>query len=167
LYCPDITTSLKSHNLSTTDVKDWKVTIPSYDIFPTVPLTFDEAYWKAYWPIVNEPVLNVRDVMVKVDKERREIEMKKISENKRKLEREEADRLEAQKKQEELRLRKRKKIVKSPTQSPLPSSPDSTPGKMNSTENEKLTPSNPNTANNAGISNAPPVSMITFFVFLN
>ena len=94
MYCPDITTSLKSHNLSTTDVEDWKVTIPN-DIFPTVPLTFDEAYWKAYWPIVNEPVLKVRDVMVKVDKERREIEMKKISENKWKLESEEADRLEA------------------------------------------------------------------------
>ena len=59
MYCPDITTSLKSHNLSTT--------------------TFDEAYWKAYWPIVNEPVLKVRDVMMKVDKERRENEMKKMS----------------------------------------------------------------------------------------
>ena len=47
---------------------------------------------------MNETVLNVRDVMVKVDKERREIEMKKISENKGKLEREEAERLEAQKK---------------------------------------------------------------------
>ena len=164
MYCPDITTSLKSHNLSTTEVEDWKVTIPSYDIFPTVPLTFDEAYWKAYWPIVNEPVLKVRDVMVKVDKERREIEMKKISENKRTLEREEAERLEVEKKQEELR-RKRKKIVESPTQSPLPSSPDSTPEKMKSAENENPTPSNPNTASNAGISNAPPVSMITFFMF--
>ena len=90
LSCQDITTNLKSHYLSTTDVEDWKVTIPSYDIFPTVALTFDEVYWKAYWPIVNEPVLNVRDVMVKVDKERRENEMK-ISENKW---REEAERLE-------------------------------------------------------------------------
>jgi hypothetical protein len=79
-------------------VEDWKVIIPSYDIFPTVPLTFDEAYWKAYWPIVNEPVLNVREVMVNVDKERREIEMKKISENMRKLESEESERLEEQKK---------------------------------------------------------------------
>ncbi len=146
-------------------MEDWKVTIPSYDIFPTVPLTFDEAYWKAYWPIVNEPVLKVRDVMMKLDKERREIEMKKISENKRTLEREEAERLEAEKKQEELRRRKRKKIVESPTQSPLPSSPDSTPEKMKSSENKKLTPSNHNTASNAGISDAPPVSMITFFLF--
>ncbi len=114
---------------------------------------------------MNEPVLKVRDVMMKLDKERREIEMKKISENKRTLEREEAERLEAEKKQEELRRRKRKKIVESPTQSPLPSSPDSTPEKMKSTENEKPTPSNPTTASNAGISNAPPVSMITFFMF--
>jgi hypothetical protein len=98
LSCSDITTNLNSHNLSTTDVEDWKVIIPSYDIFPTVPLTFDEAYWKAYWPIVNEPVLNVREVMVNVDKERREIEMKKISENMRKLESEESERLEEQKK---------------------------------------------------------------------
>ena len=42
--------------------------------------------------------------MVKVDKERREIEMKKISENTRKLEREEADRLEAQKNKRSLDL---------------------------------------------------------------
>ena len=38
-----------------------------------------------------------------------------MSKNKWKLEREEADRLEAQTKQEELRQRKREKIVKSPT----------------------------------------------------
>ena len=168
-YCPDITTNLRNKNFSIHEVDDWKVTIPSYDIFPTVPLTFDEAYWKAYWPIVNETVLNVRDVMVKVAKKRREIEMKKISENKKKLEREEADRLEAQKKQEELRRRKKKKIILSPTQSPLPSSPDSTPEKMKSTENEKLTPSqsNPSTTSSAGNSNAPPVSMMTFFVCLH
>ena len=95
--------------MSTTDVEYWKVTIPSYDIFPTVPLIFDEVYWTAYWPIVNDPVLNVRDVKVKMAKERRENEMKKISKNKWKLEREEAERLEAQKKQEELRLRNRMK----------------------------------------------------------
>jgi hypothetical protein len=46
---------------------------------------------------VNEPVLNVSEVMVKVGKKRREIEMKKISENKWKLEREEAERLKEQK----------------------------------------------------------------------
>ena len=110
--------------------------------FPVWTLTFDEAYWKAYWPIVNEPVLKVRDVMMNIDKERRENEMKKMSENKRTLEEEEAERLEATKKQEELRRRKRKKNVESPTQSPFPSSPDSTPEKMKSSENEELTPSN-------------------------
>ena len=38
-----------------------------------------------------------RNAMIKLEKERKEKELKKISENKRKLEREEADRLEAQK----------------------------------------------------------------------
>ena len=63
-------------------MEDWKVTIPSYDIFPTIPLTFDEMYWEAYWPIVNEPALTVRNVMMKLEKERRENELKKMSENK-------------------------------------------------------------------------------------
>jgi hypothetical protein len=67
--------------------------------------------------------------------------------------------------QEELKWRKRKIIVESPTQSPVPSSSDSTPEKMKSTENEKPTPSNPNTVSNTGISNAPPVSIITFLMF--
>ena len=104
---------------------DWKVTILSYNLFPTVPLTFDEMYWEAYWPIVNEPVLDVRKVMMTLEKERKEKEMEKIKENKQKLEREEADRLDAQKKQEELRLRKRKKFIESPTQSPLSEPPES------------------------------------------
>jgi hypothetical protein len=47
---------------------------------------------------VNEPVLAVRNAMMKLEKDRKEKELKKMSENKRKLEREEADRLEAQKK---------------------------------------------------------------------
>ena len=164
-YCPDITTNLRNKNFSIHEVEDWKVTIPSYDIFPTVPLTFDKVFWEAYWPIVNEPVGAVRNAMMKLEKERKEKELKKMSENKRKLEREEADRLEAQKTREELRRRKKKKIIESPPQSPLPSSPDSTPEKMKSTENEKPTPSNPTTASNAGISNAPPVSIITFYFF--
>lgn len=115
---------------------------------------------------MKEPVLDVRKVMIKLEKERKEIEMKKMSEKKRKLEREEAERLEAQKKQEELILRKRKKIVESPTQSPLPSSPDSTPEKMKSTGNVNLTASqsNPSTASRSGNSNAPPVSMSTQIV---
>ena len=95
-------------------MEDWKVSIPSYDLFPTIPLTFDKVFWEAYWPIVNEPVLAVRNAMMKLEKERKENEMKKMSENKRKLEREEADRLEAKKKQEELRFRKRKKLSNHP-----------------------------------------------------
>ena len=144
-------------------MEDWKVTILSYNVFPTVPLTFDEMYWEAYWPIVNESLLDVRKVMMKLDKGRKENEK---NEKQRKLEREEAEPLKVLKKQEELRLRKTKKIVESPTQSPLPSSPHSTPEKMKSPENAKLTPSrsNPTTASYAGNSNAPPVCMITQFV---
>ena len=74
------------------------VTIPSYDLFPTILLTFDKVYQEAYWPIGNEPILAVREVMMKLEKERKENEMKKMSENKRKLEREEAEGLKAQKK---------------------------------------------------------------------
>ena len=79
-YCPDITTNLKNKNFSIHEVEDWKVTIPSYDLFPTVPLTFDKVFWNAYWPIVNDPVLGVRKVMMKLEKERKENEMKKMSE---------------------------------------------------------------------------------------
>ena len=169
LYCPDITSNLKNKKLSVREVEDWKVSIPSYDLFPTVPLTFNKVFWKAYCPIVNYPVLDVRKVMMKLEKETKENEMKKTIENKEKLESEEADRLEAQKKQEELRLRKRKKIVESPTQSPLPNSPDSTPEIMKSPEKAKLKPSPSNSPNssNAENANAPPVSMITFFVSLH
>ena len=46
---------------------------------------------------------------MKLDKERRDNEMKKTSKNKQKLSKEEPEKLETQKKQEELRLRKRKK----------------------------------------------------------
>ena len=113
-YCPDITTNLRNKNFSLHEVEDWKVTIPSYDLFPSVPLTFDKVYREAYWPIVNESVLDVREVMMKLDKERKENEMKKMSENKQKLEREEAKRLEEQKKQEELRLGKREKLLNHP-----------------------------------------------------
>ena len=86
------------------EVEDWKVTFPSYDLFPIVTHSFDEMYWEAYWPIVNEPMFAVREVMMKLDKERKENEKKKMSENMWKLEREEAEWLEAQKKQEKLRL---------------------------------------------------------------
>ena len=68
----DIIANLKNNKLSLMQVEDWKVTILSYDLFPTVPLTFDEMYWEAYWPIVNEPLLDVRKVMMKrIKKEKR------------------------------------------------------------------------------------------------
>ena len=71
-YCSDITTNLKNKKLSTTEVEDWKVTIPNYDRFPTNPLTFDEMYWESYWQIVYEQMLVIRKVMMKLDKERKE-----------------------------------------------------------------------------------------------
>ena len=48
-----------------------------------------------------------------------------MAEQKHQLEKDRAERLQAEKKQEELRLQKRKKIIESPTQSPIPSSPES------------------------------------------
>ena len=95
-------------------MEDWKVSIPSYDIFPTVPLTFDKVFWEAYWPIVNEPVLDVRKVMTKLEKERKEKEMEKIKENRQKLEREEADRLDAKKNKRSLDLGRGKKLLNLP-----------------------------------------------------
>ncbi len=113
-YCPDITSKLKNKKLSVREVEDRKVSIPSYDLFPTVPLTFDKVFWEAYWPIVNDPVMDVRKVLMKLEKERKENEMKKMSENKRKLEREEADRLEAQKNKRSLDLGRGKKLLNLP-----------------------------------------------------
>ncbi len=48
---------------------------------------------------LNEPVLTIKEVMSKLEKERRENEKKKMSEHKWKIARKEAERLEAQKKQ--------------------------------------------------------------------
>ena len=89
-------------------MEEWKVTIPSFDLFPTVPLTLDEVYWEAYWPLLNRPMLAVREVIMKLDKERKENETKKMSENKQKLEKEEAEWPVAQKNQEERKLRGKK-----------------------------------------------------------
>lgn len=107
----DVTSNLRTKKMSVSQVDDWKISIPSFDIFPTVPIMFDEVYWEAYWPIVNKPMLEVREILTKLEKEIRDNEMKKMAENKRKLEKDEAERLETQKKQDELRLRKRKKSL--------------------------------------------------------
>lgn len=111
--------------MSVTQVEDWKISIPSYDMLPTVPLTFDEVYWEAYWKVVNEPIPAAMKVIQKLDKERQEIITKKMADQKHKLEKVRAERLQAEKKQEELRLRKRKKIIESPTQSPILDTPES------------------------------------------
>ena len=96
-------------------VENWKIPIPSYDLFPTVPLTFDEVYWETYWQNVNKSVSIVREVLIKLEKETK---LKMVG-NKQKLEKDETQ----EKKQEELK-RKRRRIMESPTQSPLRTSPD-------------------------------------------
>ncbi len=64
-----ITTNLRNKGLSVSQVEDWNVTIPSFDLFLTVPLTFDDVYWEAYWGIVNKPLSVVRDVMIILERE--------------------------------------------------------------------------------------------------
>ena len=118
-------------------MEDWKITIPSYDMLPTVPLSFDEVYWEAYWKVVNEPTKVVHSVIQKLE---HEIKMKKMADQKHKLEKDRAERLQAEKKQEELRLQKRKKIIESPTQSPtskrrIMESPSPSLSAENKTEN--------------------------------
>ena len=108
VFNSDITPNLKDKKLLTREVEDWKVTIRSYDLFPIILLTFDEVYCEAYWPIVNKPMSAVREVMMKLDKQRRENELKKMSENKQQLEKEEAEWPVAQKNQEECKLRGKK-----------------------------------------------------------
>ena len=78
-------------------VEDWNVSILSFDLFPTLPLTFDEVYWEAYWQIVNKPASVVREEMIKLENERKERD--KMVGNIWKLERYEADMLAAQKAQ--------------------------------------------------------------------
>ena len=87
----------------------------------TFPLTFDEVYWETYWPIVTKPALLGREVLMKLEKETKE----KMVGNKQKLEKDETQ----VKKQQELKC-KRRRIMESPTQSPLRTSPDCSPEKM-------------------------------------
>ncbi len=71
--------------------------------------------------------------MIKLEKETKEKE--KVTGSKQKLEKDEADMLEVQKvqkQQEELGHKKKRRIIESLTQSPLPKSPDYTPEKSNS-----------------------------------
>ena len=111
--------------MSVNHVEDWEIVAPSFDRFPTVPFTFDEVYWEAYWKVVHQPVDLVMGIIEKLNDERREIEKEQAADQKRNIEKEKAERVVAEKKQEELRLRKRKKIIESPTQSPLSEPPES------------------------------------------
>ncbi len=117
-----VATNLQNKGLSVSQVEDWKITIPSFDLSPTIPLTIDKVYWEAYWQIVNKPASVVREVMINLENELKEKE--KMVGNKQKLEKDEADKLERQKvqKQEELQHKKKRRIVESPTQLPLPNS---------------------------------------------
>ena len=121
----EITAHLRSKKLSVNTVEDWEIVAPSFDRFPTVPFTFDEVYWEAYWNIVHQPVELVVGIIEKLNDQRREIEKEQAADEKRNMEKEKAERVVAEKKQEELRLRKRKKIIESPTQSPLSEPPES------------------------------------------
>ena len=76
-------------------------------------------YWEAYWGIVNKPESVVRDVMIKLERETKEKE--KMAMNKQKLEQ------DVQKQQEKLVLRKKSRIVESPTQLPLPKTTENSP----------------------------------------
>ena len=111
--------------LSVNHVEDWEIVAPSFDRFPTVPNTFGEVYWETYWNVVHQPVNLVIGIIEKFNNERQEIEKAQATDQKRNIAKEKAERLVAEKKQEELRLRKRKKIIESPTQSPLSEPPES------------------------------------------
>ena len=110
----EITAHLRSKMLSVNNVEDWEIVAPSVDRFPTVPYTFDEVYWETYWNIVHQPVDLVIGIIEKLNDERREIEKEHAADQKRNIEKEKAERLVAEKKQEELRLRKRKKSLNHP-----------------------------------------------------
>ena len=84
--------------MSVTQVENWKITIPSYDMLPTVPFSFDEVYWEAYWKVVNEPTKVVLSLIQKLDKERQETKLKKMADQKHKVEKDRAERLHAEKK---------------------------------------------------------------------
>ena len=60
-------------------VEDWKILVPCFNIFPTIPLTFDNLYSETYWPIVNKYIAVVRRIS-ELDKEIRENEKKKMAE---------------------------------------------------------------------------------------
>ena len=79
-------------------MEDWEIVAPSFDRFPTVPFTFDEVYWEAYWKVVHQPVDLVIGIIEKLNDERREIEKEQAADQKRNIEKEKAERVVAEKK---------------------------------------------------------------------
>ncbi len=79
-----VTTNLRNKGQSVSQVEDQRISIPSFDLFPTIPLTFDKMYWEVYWQIANKPASVVRDAMIKLERETQEKE--KMAINKQKLE---------------------------------------------------------------------------------
>ena len=112
--------------LSVNHAETWEIASPSFSRFPTVPSTFDEVYWETYWDIVHQPDQMALAIIKKIDDERRQNENRLTADQKRTIEKEKAERVAAEKKQEELKWRKRKIIIELPTQSPLSHHPEST-----------------------------------------
>lgn len=122
----DIRAHLRGKMLSVNHAETWEIASPSFSRFPTVPNTFDEVYWETYWDIVHQPDQMALAVIKKIDDERQQNENRLTADQKRIIEKEKAERVVAEKKQEELKQRKRIIIIESPTQSPLSYHPEST-----------------------------------------
>jgi hypothetical protein len=146
---------LRGKGLSVKQVEDWNITDKSYAYFPTIPLLFDQEFRKALWPIINTTPLEVREVMQKLQQEQKEKELKKDEENRRR----------EQEKKAELDARKRRTIIESPTQLPLPSLPDLTPEKTNPPEKAMQLSTRSLTTSQAVESTPPSVRKNSFFRF--
>ncbi len=68
------TTNPRNKGLFVSQAEERKISIPSFNLFPTIPLAFDKVYWEAYWGIVNKLPSVVRDVMITLERETREKE---------------------------------------------------------------------------------------------
>ena len=107
------------------DVDSWNKRFDTFEKYPTVSWKFSEVYWGGIWDIINSPYEEVNARLNQLKDE-----MIENHEKQRKLK--EAAMVMAKKKQEftdHMPIKKRRRIVESPTQ-PLPSSPDSSNKKM-------------------------------------
>ena len=122
----DVKRILNTTQYKREDVDSWNETVETFEKYPTVPWKFSEVYWGGIWDIINSPYEEV-DARLNQLKD----EIIENDEKQRKLK--EAAMVKAKKKQAftyDMKIKKRKRIVESPTQSPLPSSPDSSNKKM-------------------------------------